>query len=184
MIIETKRLSLRTFQEKDFADTFAIYKDNETCRYLLHDPWTSETAEDLFNVKISNSQLKRDQMLNLAVVFQNKIIGDLYVWYTDMRETVELGYSFNRAVSENGFATEALQKLIHVLFEELDIHRIQVNIDSRNQASKKLCERLGMRIEGNFIEDYWNKGEWTNSLIFGMLYSDFLNSIEPPKRRT
>lgn len=59
-----------------------------------------------------------------------------------------------------------------------------MNIDSRNQASKKLCERLGMRIEGNFIEDYWNKGEWTNSLIFGMLYSDFLNSIEPPKRRT
>lgn len=117
MIIETKRLSLRTFQEKDFADTFAIYKDNETCRYLLHDPWTPETAEDLFNVKISNSQLKRDQMLNLAVVFQNKIIGDLYVWYTDMRETVELGYSFNRAVSGNGFATEALQKLIHVLLK-------------------------------------------------------------------
>ena len=40
-----------------------------------------------------------------------------------------------------------------------------------------------MRIEGNFIEDYWNKGEWTNSLIFGMLYSDFLNSIEPPKKK-
>lgn len=179
MIIETKRLSLRTFQEKDFADTFAIYKDRETCRYLLHDPWTTETAERLFKVKISNNQLKQDQMLNLAVVSQDKVIGDLYIWYTDMQETVELGYSFNRAVSGNGFATEALQKLIHVLFEEIDIHRIQVNIDSRNSASKKLCERLGMRKEGYFIADYWNKGEWTNSLVFGMLYSDFMKSVDP-----
>ncbi|SFK24041.1 Protein N-acetyltransferase, RimJ/RimL family [Marinilactibacillus piezotolerans] len=182
MIIETKRLSIRTFQEKDFADTLAIYKDNETCRYLLHDPWTSETAQDFFKVKISNNQLKQDQMLNLAVVSQDKVIGDLYVWYTDMRDTVELGYSFNRAVSGNGFATEALQELIHVLFEEIDIHRIQVNIDSRNSPSKKLCERLGMRKEGYFIADYWNKGEWTNSLVFGMLYSDFLKSVGPMNR--
>ena len=35
-----------------------------------------------------------------------------------------------------------------------------------------LCERVGMRKEAHFIEDYWSKGEWTDSFVYGMLLSD------------
>lgn len=36
--IESERLLLRPFQESDFADTFAIYRQAEVCRFLLHEP--------------------------------------------------------------------------------------------------------------------------------------------------
>lgn len=52
------------------------------------------------------------------------------------------------------------------------MHRIQANLDARNTASAKLCENLGMRREAHFIKDYWNKGEWTDSFIYGMLITD------------
>ncbi len=58
------------------------------------------------------------------------------------------------------------------LFKNVKIHRIQANLDSRNLSSAKLCERIGMRKEAHFIKDYWNKGEWTDSYIYGMLASD------------
>lgn len=177
MIIKTERLILRPFEEKDFKETFDIYKDPNTCQYLLHEPWESEIAQIAFSLKLAHNQLDKDKMLNLAVVYMNKVIGDISIWYTEMKETVEIGYSFNHLVAKRGFATEAMQGLIQALFSELSIHRIQTNIDSRNKESILLCERLGMRKEAYHVQNFWNKGEWTDSLVFGMLQSDQLNVV-------
>ena len=84
----------------------------------------------------------------------DRVIGDLSVWYTGMKDTVEIGYSFARETGGKGYATEALRGLVKRLFIEYDIHRIQATLDSRNQASAKLCERIGMRKEALFIQDY------------------------------
>lgn len=40
--IASERLLLRPFQESDFADTFAIYRQAEVCRFLLHEPWRTK----------------------------------------------------------------------------------------------------------------------------------------------
>ena len=45
-------------------------------------------------------------------------------------------------------------------------------MDSRNTASAKLARRIGMREEAHLRKDWWSKGEWTDTLIFGMLASD------------
>mgnify|MGYP001098344850 CR=1 FL=1 len=89
-----------------------------------------------------------------------------------MKDTVEIGYSFLNEVSGRGLATEAVSTLVCKLFEEFNVHRIQANLDARNIASQKLCERIGMRKEAHFKQDYWSKNEWTDSLVFGMLSSD------------
>jgi len=69
-------------------------------------------------------------------------------------------------------ATEAVSTLVNKLFSEFNVHRIQANLDARNTASQKLCERIGMRKEAHFIQNYWNKNEWTDSFVYGMLSSD------------
>ena len=69
-------------------------------------------------------------------------------------------------------ATEAVCSLVFKLFDEFNVHRIQANLDARNTASQKLCERIGMRQEAHFIQDFWSKNEWTDSLVYGMLSSD------------
>jgi RimJ/RimL family protein N-acetyltransferase len=128
--------------------------------------------QDKFNEKLKNNKLTKDTPLSLAVVNDNKVIGDLSVWYTGMKDTVEIGYSFAGEISGKGYATEAVNGLVRKLFNEWDVHRIQANLDARNKASQKLCERIGMRKEAHFIQDFWNKGEWTDSIIYGMLLSD------------
>lgn len=172
---KTERLIIRLFNHNDLNDVFTIYNNEETCRYLLHDKWTAENKEDEFNKKLNNNVLTKESSLSLAVVCHKKVIGDLSVWYTGMKDTVEIGYSFASAASGKGYATEAVRGLVERLFTEFKVHRIQANLDARNTASQMLCERIGMRKEGHFIEDYWNKGEWTDSIVYGMLRSD-LNS--------
>ncbi|CAM3808138.1 GNAT family N-acetyltransferase [Mesobacillus thioparans] len=111
-------------------------------------------------------------MLSLAVVNDSKVIGDLSVWYTGMKDSVEIGYCFANEASLKGCATDAVSSLVKMLFSEFHVHRIQATIDARNKTSQKLCERIGMRKEAHFIKDYWSKGEWTDSMVYGMLLSD------------
>ena len=62
--------------------------------------------------------------------------------------------------------------MVNYLCDNHDIHRLYANRDARNLASKRICEKFNMRQEAHFIQDFWNKGEWTDSLIFAMLYDE------------
>jgi len=168
----TERLTIRPFKSTDLQDVFAIYNDEDTCKFLLHNKWTQEDRRERFNKKLANSALTKESKLSLAVVYETKVVGDLSVWYTDMKDTVEIGYGFSNEVAGKGLATEAVSSLVNKLFSEFNVHRIQANLDARNTASQKLCERIGMRKEAHFIQNYWNKNEWTDSFVYGMLSSD------------
>lgn len=175
MKIETERLIIKPFERHHFNEVYEIFKDASTCRYLLHDKWTHEDKEQKFNKKLNNNQLTKGRALNLAVLVESNVIGDLSVWYTDMKDTVEIGYTFSTSMAGKGYATEAVMALINYLFETVNVHRIQASLDARNIASEKLCRRVGMRKEAHFIQDFWNKDEWTDSIVFGMLKSDYVN---------
>lgn len=173
MEFKTERLLIRPFNEEDLQDVFHIYNNDATCKYLLNDKWTHENKQKEFQRKLENNVLTKETPLSLAVVSGTKVIGDLTVWYTEMKDTVEIGYTFSSEASGKGYATEAVSVLVNKLFSEFKVHRIQANLDARNEASQRLCERIGMRKEAHFIQDYWSKGEWTDSLVYGMLSSDF-----------
>ncbi|PEK14239.1 GNAT family N-acetyltransferase [Bacillus toyonensis] len=172
MEITTERLIIRPFKGTDLQDVFAIYNNDDTCKYLLHKKWTHEDMQKRFDQKLANNVLTTESILSLAVIYRTKVVGDLSVWYTDMKDTVEIGYSFSNEVAGRGLATEAVSSLVFKLFDEFNVHRIQANLDARNTASQKLCERIGMRQEAHFIQDFWSKNEWTDSLVYGMLSSD------------
>ncbi len=172
MEFTTERLTIRPFKSTDLQDVFAIYNDEDTCKFLLHNKWTQEDMQERFNKKLANSVLTKESKLSLAVIYETKVVGDLSVWYTDMKDTVEIGYGFSNEVAGKGLATEAVSSLVNKLFSEFNVHRIQANLDARNTASQKLCERIGMRKEAHFIQNYWNKNEWTDSFVYGMISSD------------
>ncbi|AKR12561.1 acetyltransferase (plasmid) [Bacillus thuringiensis] len=172
MEITTERLIIRPFKGTDLQDVFAIYNNDDTCKYLLHNKWSHEDMQKRFDKKLVNNVLTTESNLSLAVIYKTNVVGDLSVWYTDMKDTVEIGYCFSNEVAGKGLATEAVSSLVFKLFDEFNVHRIQANLDARNITSRKLCERIGMRKEAHFIQDYWSKNEWTDSLVYGMLSSD------------
>ena len=49
-----------------------------------------------------------------------------------MKETVEIGFVFNREYSKKGYAYESVRSVVEYLFKNVKIHRIQANLDSRN----------------------------------------------------
>lgn len=172
MELQTERLYIRPFNKNDLDDTYEIQSNDDVCKYLLEDAWDTGNKQIEFSKKLDNNKLNEDSPLNLAIVLNEEVIGDISVWYTDMKETVEIGFVFNPEYAKKGYAKESVQAVIKNLFDEYKVHRIQANLDARNTSSAKLCKNLGMRLEAHFIKDYWNKGEWTDSYVYGMLIDD------------
>ncbi|PGE94218.1 GNAT family N-acetyltransferase, partial [Bacillus toyonensis] len=82
MEITTERLIIRPFKGTDLQDVFAIYNNDDTCKYLLHNKWTHEDMQKRFDQKLANNVLTTESILSLAVIYRTKVVGDLSVWYT------------------------------------------------------------------------------------------------------
>lgn len=106
----------------------------------------------------------------MVVEHEHRIIGNVEAWMVgDSPGLVELGWTFSPAETGRGFATEAVGALIDVVFASSDVHRVTAQMDARNNASARLAERVGLRQEAHFRENWWCKGEWTDTLVFAML---------------
>ena len=54
-------------------------------------------------------------------------------------------------------------------FEHFDLHRVCGRLESRNAASARVLEKLGMRREAHLIENEWVKGEWQSESVYALL---------------
>lgn len=172
--LHTDRLTLRPHVINDAQPLQAIYEQREVARFLLDEPWTSEVAATKVAERILRTDLAGDAgALSLVIDLDGVVIGDVMLWLTDReRGVAEIGWVLDPAYSGRGFAREAARALLDAGFTSVSLHRIAAQMDARNDGSAKLAESLGMRREAHFRQDWWNKGEWTDTVVYGILARD------------
>ena len=175
--LETPRLILRPFEERDAAP-FAVYRsDPQVARYQGWDaPFSLEKAEQFVAEMKRAVPAAPGEWYQLALELKSSgaMIGDfafkLSKW--DPRQA-EIGYTLARAYQGQGYASEALTRLLDYLFTDLDLHRVHANIDPENIPSARLCQRAGLRHEGHFVQSLWFKGGWVDEDWYAILQSEW-----------
>lgn len=172
--IRTERLTLRAHTEGGLEALLSYYADPEVARYLLTPPWTEEYGRKELAKLVERTGLATpSRALALVVEHEGEVVGDVALWATDETGAVgELGWVFHPAAAGKGLASEAAAALLDVAFEHYGMHRVVAQLDPRNTASARLCERLGMRREALHRQSWWSKGEWTDTEVFAALASD------------
>lgn len=177
--ISTKRLVLRPHRPSDAAWMQWTYSKPAVYRFLPYGPFTLEEATQKNYQRMAHTSLD-ENVGRLSLVFerQGAPIGTVTMWMTDSRHRIaEIGWTVDPAFGGQGLATEAVTAVLAVVFEAHGLHRIVARIDPRNTSSANLALRVGMTLEGQLRQDFWNRGEWTDTRIFGML------AAENPLRR-
>ncbi len=85
----------------------------------------------------------------------------------------EIGWCFNPVYGGRGFATEAEAALLQLAFGHYNMHRVKAQMDARNNGSAGLCEQLGMTREAHLRQDWWSKGEWTDTFAYAALAAEY-----------
>ncbi|MRD48010.1 GNAT family N-acetyltransferase [Caenimonas koreensis] len=173
--LQTDRLLLRPHRESDAPALFALYTDADVCRYLSHGPWTDIAQAHQF-VARNVAGTTANEHISLAIVRKS---DDVYIGgcslfnFMPQCKRAELGYVQARFAWGHGYISEALQAVVAFAFNELDLMRLEADIDPRNTASARSLERLGFVKEGHLRERWIVNGEVSDSGLYGLLRADF-----------
>jgi RimJ/RimL family protein N-acetyltransferase len=112
----------------------------------------------------------------IALGMEGRVIGTCTLFRLDeQNRRAELGYALAREHWGQGLMSEALTALLEYAFSALDLHRIEADVDPRNEPSVRILERLGFQREGLFRERWLVGGETQDSLMLGLLRRDWLS---------
>jgi RimJ/RimL family protein N-acetyltransferase len=176
-VLETERLTLRELTAADTDVLFDIHADSETMRYWSGPPMSdrSEVSELLGR---ATSAYAEQRSINWGVVLREPgtLVGaaNLHAIVRQSRRA-EIGYVLHRDHWGNGYNPEALTRILEYGFEELGLHRVEAELDPRNEASARAVERLGFVREGLLRERWIVEGEISDSLMVGLLRSEWLS---------
>lgn len=79
-----------------------------------------------------------------------------------------VGYWVDEACAGRGLVPEALVVVLRHAFEHLALHRVQIAIIPRNQASRRVVEKLAIREEGTAIRYLEIDGVWEDHIRYAV----------------
>jgi RimJ/RimL family protein N-acetyltransferase len=163
--IETDRLRLRRFTFDDVPAVHAIHSRDDITRWLY---WDTRNEADVRAVLESHLARPSEVGVVLAIERDGELIGHANLSVGEHRQG-EIGFVLHPDHQGRGYATEAAEAMLALAFDTYGLHRVVGRLEPRNVASAAVLERLGMRKEGQLIENEWVKGEWQSEAIYAVL---------------
>ena len=156
-MIQTERLILRPFLESDAADIYEYLKEplvNCFACMKLNSPEEAISAA-------KNKSKDAEYCMAIVLRENGKVIGEIEAHpetsQPDGVESMALDtfspcWMLNKDYHGKGYAYEAAHAFLDYLFSEKGARRIYAYTEDYNISSQRLCEKLGMRREGIFLE--------------------------------
>jgi [ribosomal protein S5]-alanine N-acetyltransferase len=170
--IQTDRLFLREFTATDETDVHEYAGDPIASRYVDWGPNTPEVTHQRLVERLAEQRAWPRDHVSLAVELpiEAKVIGTFRLSVIDRALALgDFGFVFNASYWNRGYGTEATRAVLENAFSILKLHRVIATCDTRNVGSWRLMEKAGMRREGHFVKDVFQKGEWRNSYLYAKL---------------
>jgi len=143
-ILETERCCIRETMEEDVPAFYDIYAEPMITRYM----------ENLFPEKEQELQYVKDYREKVYDFFgfgvwtvlkkdTGEVIGRAGLSYREGFEEPELGFIIGVPWQRQGYAEEVCRAILKYGREELGFDRVQALVMPANEASIRLCEKLG-----------------------------------------
>jgi len=173
--LRTDRLLLRPLREADAPAIFAIRSDPVVMRYASSLPLTSLDQAEAFIARDAVSMVASEILrLGLQRLDDGTLIGTCILFHLNAQcRRAEVGYELRRDAWGQGYMHEALVALLEFGFTDLQLNRVEADIDPRNVASARSLERLGFAKEGLLRQRWIVDGEVSDSALYGLLFSDW-----------
>lgn len=173
--LSTERLLLRPLTSVDAPDLYELRSDPRVMRFASTTPWQSiELAHELIERDLK--AMAEGEYVRFGIVRRSdvKFLGSCGLFHLDQQcRRAEIGYELNFSSWGLGYMQEALLKLIAFGFADMNLNRIEADVDPRNARSALSLERLGFQQEG-YLRERWIVGEEIcDSWLYGLLRSEW-----------
>lgn len=174
--LKTDRLEFCRFTVDD-AD--AVYNtcmfDEEVTKFLrLRREVTLQSTHEIVSKWVRSYEEKDVYNWALVLTQTKELIGYIQASVQNDADGIgEVGYCLGRRFWNRGYATEALQAVLHFLIFEVGFNRIEACCSVNNPASGRVLQKAGMTLEGTLRQSYLCSLGYQDSHLYSILRDDF-----------
>lgn len=171
--LETERMYLKTSGKRMLKDIMDFHYRNKN--FFL--PWEAEKNDYYYTkdhhlkmIQAEKEQIRSSSGIDFWLYDKEKklLMGKVSVFgiMGGNYSNCMAGYKLDQAYEGGGYMHEALEEVIRFIFEEVNIHRMEINIMPRNKRSIHVAEKLGFELECESRAFVEVNGVWENHLRF------------------
>jgi ribosomal-protein-alanine N-acetyltransferase len=169
------RVMLRPLVAQDFANWKEVRTRNEG--WLT--PWEPQRPLPQFDPSINRDAFvsrcaarERDAAAGMSFGF-GLFVGDTFCGEVNINhvlrgafQTGTIGYWIDERYAGHGLVAEGVVVVFEFAFERLWLHRLEINIVPRNVNSRRVMDKLGIRIEGVAVRMLEINGAWEDHVRY------------------
>ncbi len=146
--IETERLMLREFREKDAIELHKICNQDYILQWMPDWKLSVESLRELIKwfkqcySNIYSSDIR--VMLAVTLKTNSKLIGMVGIGpKKEVKYEIEVAYYISKEFCNQGYITEAIKALTEWVFENTEIEYLIAIIEPKNLSSQRVIEKCG-----------------------------------------
>jgi RimJ/RimL family protein N-acetyltransferase len=174
-IWQTERIRLRAIEPGDWEVFFRWNQDDEMTRGIDR-VWFPQSREAMRR-QTEEASLRRpvDDAFHWVVEDrQGAVVGSIATHECNRRNgTFSYGLNVLPPHQRRRYASDAIGVVLRYYFQELGYQKVTVSVYEFNEASIRLHMRLGFREEGRLRRMVFTRGQYFDSLVFGLTAEEF-----------
>jgi ribosomal-protein-serine acetyltransferase len=136
-------------------------------------PWaihTNHLEDSQLYIQSELDRFANQRGFSCGIFYYDKLIGSIAVHEIDwINKKTSLGYWLAEAYQGKGIMTAACRRLIHYVFAELKLNRVEIRACTQNTSSRAIPERLGFKHEGTTRQAEWINNQYYDYEVYGIL---------------
>lgn len=177
MEFQTNRLLFKELSPAYLADIHQLHSLQQTDEFnTLGIPGSIDITTNLLQgwLELREAIPRRSYIFCVELMESGQFIGLIALNMGKLHYRIaEVWYKIHPTYWAQGYATEALQKMLEFGFTHLNLHRIEAGCAVENAASLRVLEKAGMTREGRKREILPIRGQWVDNYFYAILETDF-----------
>lgn len=118
-----------------------------------------------------NREARAGRSYSFALYFSGRMAGQVTIGGVALgaSRSAHIGYWIDQRVGGRGLMSRAVALATDFCFNELGLHRVEINIRPENQRSRRVAEKCGYREEGLRTSYLHIDGAWRDHICYVML---------------
>jgi ribosomal-protein-alanine N-acetyltransferase len=176
-LITDQEITLRPLRFRDRSIWHRVRRENaqwlapwEATRPAIEGDGALPTFFEM--IRYYNKEGRELRSISLAIWLRTEK-GELFIGQITLGGIVfgayrgaHIGYWIDQRYANRGYTSRAVRALTEFAFNELQLHRIEINLRPENAASRKVAEKNGYHYEGVRSRYLHIAGDWRDHLSF------------------
>ena len=172
--LTTPRLTLNQFTLDDATEIQSIHSD-KLIASTTRVPYPYKLNHAIEWIQTHDTSYREGKSVIYAIRYKNTLdlMGCISLVIDQASDRGELGYWIRKEAWNKGYCTEAGQSIIQFGFEHLNLNKIVADHMTRNHASGKVLEKLGLKKEGVLKQHFKKWDVYEDIAVYGLCRCEY-----------